>query len=227
MRHPIRTLAPLAAALVAGLTLTGCGAVEPMPEVTQGARPGAPATEAPPASRAPATQAPAVAAASGVSVGGSGTACALPVSFAVAEKWKPKAIKNPEDPEFAALTHQGPAVIRCEVDAKPAGNIGFLRVWTAAGTGPARAALEGFVKAEKGVSKAVYKETAAGGALRVTEVTYTVYNDLMEESKEERAFAVATPKKGTVIVHLGGLDSEEHQEMLPAYELARTTLKVL
>ncbi|MFJ8657798.1 lipoprotein [Streptomyces sp. NPDC093795] len=230
MRHPIRTLAPLAAALVAGLTLTGCAAVEPMPEVTPGARPGAPATKAPAATQATkaphATRAPAVAAASRVTVGGSGTACVLPVSFTLAENWEPEAIKNPEDPEFAVLTRQGPAFIRCEVDAKPAGSIGYLRVWTAAGTGPARAALESFVKAEKGVSKAVYKETVTGGALPVTEVTYTVYNELMEESKEERAFAVAT-SKGTVIVHLGGLDREEHREMLPAYELARTTLKVL
>ncbi|MEU7294085.1 lipoprotein [Streptomyces exfoliatus] len=221
MRHPIPTLAPVAAALAAGLLLTGCGAPEPLPEVTQGPRPSAePATAAPET-----TKTPAVAAASGKTLGGPGTACALPVSFALAEQWEPDAIKDPENPEFAALTRQGPAVIRCEVNAKAAGHMGFLRVWTAAGKGPAKTALEGFVKAEEHTSKVVYKEAGAG-ASPLTEVTYTVYNELMEESKEERAFAVATPK-GTVIVHLGGFDTDEHRAMLPAYELARTTLKVL
>ncbi|MFC8761129.1 lipoprotein [Streptomyces sp. NPDC057193] len=216
MRHPIRTLAPLAAVLAAGPLLTGCGAPEPLPEVTPGARPSTSATKA-----APATQAPAAARGD---VGGPGTACALPVSFALAEKWEPTAIDDPENPEFAALTRQGPAVMRCEVSAKAAGHLGFLRVWTA-GKGSARTALEGFVKGEENASKVVYKETAAG-AVPAAEVTYTVYSKLMEESKEERAFAVGTPK-GTVIVHLGGFDTEEHRAMLPAFELARTTLKVL
>ncbi|WP_395363142.1 lipoprotein [Streptomyces sp. YH02] len=220
MRPPIRTLAPAAAALAAGLLLAGCGDVEPMPEVTQGARPtAAPATKAAP----PATKAPA-AAASHLTVGGPGTACALPVSFGVAEKWTPKAIEDPEKAEFAAFTRQGPAVMRCEVDAKPAGHVGFLRVWTAE-KGSARAALEGFVKAERNTSEVTYEE-GASGAGPVTEVTYTVYNELMEESKEERALAVSTPK-GTVIVHLGGLDTAEHRAMIPAYRLARTTLKAL
>ncbi|WP_406061756.1 lipoprotein [Streptomyces sp. NBC_01077] len=214
MRHPIRTLAPVTATLAAGLLLTGCGEPEPVPEVTQGARPTAPTADASGAAPVKA----------GGTVGGPGSACALPVSFGLAEKWKPNAISDPENPEFAALTRQGPAVARCEVDAKPAGHVGYLRVWTA-GKGPARTALEGFVKAEQNTSEVGYKESASGAG-PVTEVTYTVYNKVMEESKEERAFAVATPK-GTVIVHLGGLDTAEYRAMLPAYELARTTLKVL
>ncbi|MFE5945788.1 lipoprotein [Streptomyces sp. NPDC056480] len=209
MRHPIRTLAPVTAALAAGLLLAGCGGVEPLPEVTQGARP---TTETP------------AAATSALTLGGPGTACVLPVSFGVAEKWTPKAVEDPENPEFAALTRQGPATVRCEVDAKPAGHVGFLRVWTA-GKGPARTALEGFVKAEQNTSAVTYKESGSGAG-PVTEVTYTVFNKVMEESKEERAFAVSTPK-GTVIVHLGGLDTAEHRAMIPAYELARSTLKAL
>ncbi|MFD3535405.1 lipoprotein [Streptomyces sp. NPDC058664] len=220
MRHPIRTPAPLTAALAAGLLLTGCGGPEPLPGVSQGPRPSAaPATTAPVATKAPAV------AAAGTTVGGPGTACVLPVSFALAERWEPKAVENPENPEFVELTRQGPAFIRCEVNADAAGHLGFLRVWTAAGKGPARAALEGFVKGEESDSKAVYKETVAG-TLPVTEVTYTVVSKLTEEPKEQRAFAVATPK-GTAIVHLGGFDTDEHRAMLPAYELARTTLKVL
>ncbi|MFD0151398.1 lipoprotein [Streptomyces sp. NPDC055721] len=221
MEHPIRIMVPAAALLVGGV-LAGCGEVEPLPEVTQGARPtAAPATAAP---KATATSASPSSAVAGASLGGPRTACALPVSFTLAEQWEPEAIKDPENPEFAALMRQGPATVRCEADAKPAGHVGYLRVWTAEGKGPARATLEGFVKAEKGSSAAVYRETKAG-ALPATEVTYTVHNEVMEETKEERAFAVATPK-GTVIVHLGGLDTAEHRAMLPAYELARTTLKL-
>lgn len=207
MRHPIRVLVPALAALAAAGTLTGCLGTTPMPD------------DVPRATKSP--SAPATKAAAG-SVGAPGSACELPVSFGLAAYWKPQAVKATDDEVFAALGKQGPATMVCEIDAKPAGNIGYLRVWTA-GTGPARAALEGFVKAEENTSKVSYKETKAGG-LPVVEVTYTVYNKLMEESKEESAFAVAAPK-GTVIVHLGGLDSEEHREMLPAYDLARSTLK--
>ncbi|CAM5426879.1 lipoprotein [Streptomyces narbonensis] len=222
MEHPIRIMAPAAALLVSGVLTAGCAAPEPLPEVTQGARPtAAPAT--PTASEGPEdATAPKAAAPSGATLGGAGSACALPVSFALAEKWEPEAIEDPENPEFAALTRQGPATVRCEVDAKPAGHVGYLRVWTVA-KGPARAALEGFVKAEEKSTAVTYRETKAG-ALPATEVTYTVADELLEEPKEERAFAVATPK-GTVIVHLGGLDTAEHRAMLPAYELARTTVK--
>lgn len=224
MKHPIRIMVPAAALLVGGL-LTGCDEAEPLPEVTPHARPsGAPeatGTEAAPGAEASGAEAAPPAA--GAALGGPGTACRLPVSFAVAKEWKPSAIEDPENPEFAALTRQGPATVRCEVDAKPAGHVGYLRVWTA-GKGPARAALEGFVKAEKGTSAVSYRETKAG-ALPATEVTYTVHNEVMGETKEERALAVATPE-GAVILHLGGLDTEEHRAMLPAYELARTTLKL-
>ncbi|GAA3391453.1 lipoprotein [Streptomyces roseoviridis] len=210
-RAPIRTAVP-ATLLAAGLLLTGCG--------TQAA-PAAPA--APPSAAASTSAAAPRAAAPAGSLGGAGTACVLPVTFGLAKDWKPDAVDDPENPEFAALTRQGPATVRCEVDAKPAGNLGYLRVWTAP-KGPARAALEGFVKAEKGSRGAVYRETEAG-ALPAVEVTYAVYGEVTEETKNERAFAVAVPK-GVVIVHLGGFDSEEHEEMLPAYELARTSLKV-
>ncbi|MFD7322394.1 lipoprotein [Streptomyces sp. NPDC059875] len=210
MRHPIRIMVPALAALAASGLLTGCLGTEAKPDRTVD-KPAAKATSAAPeASRA--------------TLGGPGTACALPVSFALAADWKPNAIKNPEDPEFAALTRQGPVLVRCEIDGKPAGHIGYLRIWTGK-QGDARATLEAFVKAAKNTSKVTYKETKAG-ALPATEVTYTVYNDIMEESKEERAFAVSTPK-GAVVVHLGGLDSEEHRAMLPAYELARSSLKAL
>ncbi len=211
-------MVPALAALAAAGLLTGCLGTEAKPDRTaDGTADSAAGTPAAKAT-SPASASPKA------TLGGPGTACALPVSFELAADWKPNVIKNAEDPEFAALTRQGPVLSVCEIDAKPAGHLGYLRVWTGR-PGDARATLEGFVKAEKNTSKVSYKETKAG-ALPATEVTYTVYNEIMEESKEERAFAVSTPK-GTVVVHLGGLDSEEHREMLPAYELARSSLKTL
>ncbi|MFF2574024.1 lipoprotein [Streptomyces sp. NPDC058084] len=216
-RASIRTAVP-AALLASGLLLTACGsqadspAAQPAPVAPTSAAPSSPPAQTKPANAAG-------------SLGGAGTACELPVSFSLAKDWKPKAVENPEDPEFAALTRQGPAFARCEVDAKPAGNIGFLRVWTAPGDkGPARAALEAFVKAQQKTSGVLFKQTHAG-ALPATEAVYTVHNEALDEKKQERAFAVDTPK-GPVIVHLGGLDTEEHQQMLPAYELAKQSLRV-
>lgn len=214
MRHPIRGLVPALAALAAVALMTGCGTETGQ---TSGSTPAAVAEPA----GSPKGATPKAAG----SLGGAGSACGLPVAFSLAADWKPKAVEVSEDDEaLAALGKQGPATMVCEVDAKPAGNIGYMRVWSAP-AGSARTTLEAFVKAEENTSKVAYKETKAG-AVPVTEVTYTVYNKLMEESKEERAFAVSTPK-GTVIVHLGGLDSEEHREMLPAYELARDSVRVL
>ncbi|WP_369146250.1 lipoprotein [Streptomyces sp. R44] len=208
-RLPIRTTA---AALVTAALLTGCGTT-PAPDA-----PAAPATPGKTSATAPAVKAAAT-------LGGPGSACALPVSFGLAADWKPAAVKEPADPDFAELVRQGPAVMRCEVDAKPSGNIGFLRVWTAA-KGPARTALEGFVTAASRPSAVTYRDTRAG-ALAAVEVTYTTYSELTDESKEERAFAVSTPKGAVVIVHLGGFDTDEHRAMLPAYELARSTTKAL
>ncbi|WP_030692799.1 lipoprotein [Streptomyces globisporus] len=211
--RPTRTAVP--AALVAGLLLTACGTT-PKPDA-----PAAPT--APEKTTATKSTAPAVKAAA--TLGGPGTACALPVSFGLAEGWKPEAVDDPENPEFAALTRQGPAVVRCEVDAKPTGNVGYLRVWTVA-KGPARAALEGFVKAADKPSAVTYRETRAG-APAATEVTYTTHGELTDETKEQRAFAVSAREGAVVIVHLGGLDTDEHRAILPAYELAKSTTKPL
>ncbi|MFI1657600.1 lipoprotein [Streptomyces sp. NPDC020472] len=210
--RPTRTAVP-AVLVAAGLLLTACGTTP---------KPAAPAA---PRKTAPAQPTAGATAKAAATLGGPGTACALPVSFGLAEGWKPEAIEDPENPEFAALTRQGPAVMRCEVDAKPTGNIGYLRVWTVA-KGPARAALEGFVKAADKPSAVTYRETRAG-ALAATEVTYTSRSALTDEDKEQRAFAVSTPKGAVVIVHLGGMDTDEHRAMLPAYELAKSTAKAL
>lgn len=181
---------------------------------------------------------------SGGTIGAAGSACELPVTFDIAQYWEAEAIDSgtekdesagdgsadAEKDELAqkiadALLHQGTVTAACEVDAKPAGNIGFLRIWTGKpGSGDARGVLKAFLADETGVSKAKYSAFKAGGVAGA-EVKYLVTSELMEETKEETALAVTT-EKGPVVIHLGGLDSEEHRAMLPAYELAKKTLRV-
>lgn len=183
---------------------------------------------------------------SGGTVGAAGSACELPVTFDIAQYWLAEAVDAgtdrdeqadsgdgsaaAEEEELAqeiadALLRQGPVTAACEIDAKPAGNIGFLRVWTGKpGADDARTVLEAFLAEEKGVSKAKYSAFKAGDVAGA-EVTYLVTSKLLEETKEESALAVTT-EEGPVVIHLGGMDTEEHRAMLPAYELAKKTLRV-
>lgn len=156
------------------------------------------------------------AASAGGSIGAAGSACELPVTFDLAKAWTPEAVDAP--------LRQGPVTLACEVDAKPAGHIGYLRAWTAApGDADARTVLEAFVTAEKGASEAKYS-TFKAGTLTGAEVEYLYSDEFADAPKTERAFAVTAPN-GSVVVHLGGLDTEEHEAMLPAYELAKRTLR--
>ncbi|WP_299540425.1 lipoprotein [uncultured Streptomyces sp.] len=163
-------------------------------------------------------------AARGGSVGGAGSACPLPVTFDHAADWTPEAVSVDPASELAELAQQGPLTMACEIDAKPAGHIGYLRVWTGAAPDDARKALEAFLAADENAGGAAYAEFEAGG-LRGVEVTYTETVEVTDETKTERAFAVASPD-GPVVVHLGGLDTAEHEAMLPAYELAKRTVRV-
>lgn len=211
------------AAVLTGL-LTGCAAAEGDTDGASG-RAGA--------SAGASTGTNAKVAARGGSVGASGSACELPVVFDVAEFWKAKAVDAEEASAATgdladladALLRQGPVTMACEIDAKPAGKIGFLRVWTGEpGDADARTVLKGFVTAEKGASKAVYR-TFTSGDVTGAEVEYVTTSELLKESKTEHALAVSTPK-GPVVLHLGGMDTQEHEAMLPAYELAKSTLHV-
>ncbi|MER7107437.1 lipoprotein [Streptomyces sp. NPDC000229] len=202
-------------AAVAGAVLTGCSSEPEAPEAK-------PSAKAPGATAATDAGAEPV---KGVAIGGKGTPCVLPVTFETAPRWTAEKVTGTENPDFAELLKQGTVTLVCEVDAKPAGNIGFLRVWTGddAKATP-REALEAFVGDEKNASKVAYEETKAG-ALAATEVTYTLTSEFGDGPKPERAYAVTTPR-GAVVVHLGGLDGEEHKAMLPAYELAKRTTAV-
>ncbi|MFC4501633.1 MULTISPECIES: lipoprotein [Streptomyces] len=169
----------------------------------------------------------------GATVGAAGSACELPVTFDTAKSWKAKAVDAGEASEAGgdladladALLHQGPVTMACEIDAKPAGNIGFLRVWTGKpGDADARGVLKAFVAAGEGVGKTSYRTFEAGGVTG-TEVEYETTSEVLEDTKTEHALAVTTPD-GPVVLHLGGLDDQEHERMLPAYELAKSTLRV-
>lgn len=212
MRGAIRALVP---AVLTAAALAGCSS----PSGGTGADPGKNGDSA------PAKAAESGSVEKGARLGGAGSACELPVTFDLAADWKPEAVTVEPGSDLAALGEQGSATMVCEIDAKPAGNIGYLRVWQGKGASTTpRAALEDFVAGDPNASKAAYEEAEAG-AVPAAEVTYTVSGELLDEPKTERAFAVSTPK-GPVVVHLGGLDSQEHEEMLPAYELARRTLEL-
>ncbi|MGW2713810.1 lipoprotein [Streptomyces sp. NPDC001356] len=179
-------------------------------------------------------------AARGGTIGAAGSACELPVSFDVARHWKAKSIdadkesatsSKGEDGDLGAaladaFLRQGPVTAACEIDAKPAGNIGFLRVWKGkAGDADAGGVLRAFVAAEDNVSKARYHSFRTGGGVSAVEVEYLYTSKLLDETKKESAFAVSTPD-GPVVLHLGGMDTREHEEMRPAYDLAKQTLKL-
>ncbi|QNP64512.1 lipoprotein [Streptomyces genisteinicus] len=159
------------------------------------------------------------------SVGAAGSACGLPVAFDLAEGWEPEAVEQDPGGEFAALLEQGTVSLRCEIDAKPAGHIGFLRVWVGgtAGDDP-RAALEAFVADAAADREEEVYAPARAGRYEAVEARWLNTGELLDAPKRERAFAVTTAD-GVVIVDLGGLDTEEHEQMLPAYELARKSLR--
>ncbi|MEU2711298.1 lipoprotein [Streptomyces sp. NPDC007205] len=180
--------------------------------------------------------------ASGGSIGAAGSSCELPVRFDIAQGWKAKPIDAEKELSKSsksskgsdgdlngaladAFLRQGPVTTACEIDAKPAGHIGFLRVWTGKpGDADAGSVLRRFVAAENNVSKEKYHSVKTGGGLDGVEVEYLYTSKLLEETKKETALAVSTPD-GPVVLHLGGMDSEEHDAMRPAYELAKQTLK--
>ncbi len=143
------------------------------------------------------------------------------MTLGVADSWKPKAVSFAADDPFAELARRGPLTMACEIDAKPAGNIGFLRVWTGAGQ-DLRPALQAFIGTD--VVSPQFTDVTIGGKPGV-EVVYQSKSQLDDELEKERAFAVPTAE-GMVAVVLDSFDDTEHEEMLPAYELAKSTLTV-
>ncbi|WP_249999308.1 lipoprotein [Actinoplanes sp. M2I2] len=154
-------------------------------------------------------------------VGTAADGCALPVSFGIAESWKPKAVRVEADDVLAELTRRGPLTMACEIDAKPAGSIGFLRVWTGP-AGEPRPALTAFIGDR--AQDAVFTELPIGGRPGL-EVVYRQKSQLDDALEPERAFLVPTGQ-GIAVVSLDSFDSDEHDDMLPAYELGKAGLTV-
>ncbi|MFF7360865.1 lipoprotein [Streptomyces sp. NPDC008125] len=216
----VRRKLPAAAAVTAALcALTGCGTGDDGRATA--AASSATASASPSPTRSGTAPEPAT---RGGSIGAAGSACELPVTFDLAARWKPDAVDVDPDSEFAALAQQGPLTLVCEIDAQPAGNIGYLRVWRGEKSSASpRELLKAFVAAEAGATGATYTDVRAG-TVTGAEAAYTVNSELLDERKKESAFLVPTAQ-GPVLVHLGGMDSDEHDQMLPAYELAKSSLR--
>lgn len=128
------------------------------------------------------------------------------------DKWKPVHLD-------AGLLSQGGLDAACEIDAKPAGAIGFLRVFVGPAVEP-RKALESFVADQKDPRDVRYRDTSVGKGSGA-EATW-----LDADSGRKRAFAMSTPLK-TVIMTAGSIDDEECAQLLPAFLLARHSLTPL
>ncbi|MFE2041211.1 lipoprotein [Streptomyces sp. NPDC059477] len=174
---------------------------------------------------ASASATPAAEVRAGGTVGPPGSVCELPLTFDIAEEWEPDAVDVEGAGEFIELLQRGPVTGVCEIDAKPAGNIGFIRVYTGEpGDDDAKAVLSAFVADEPGAIEERYTSFTAAG-VPAGEVTYRIESEFYDEPNPEQAFALITPD-GPVVVQVGGLDREEHEAMLPAYELAKRTARI-
>lgn len=162
------------------------------------------------------------AAAQAATVGAADSGCPMPVSFGTAASWTPKAVDTAAlGPDLAAALGKGGMVPVCEIDAKPAGNIGFIRVYTGE-HGDLRATLTSF--AGEGAQTPAFTELQIGGKPAM-EINYMVKSEIDDVAEPEVAFAVPTAR-GVAVVALESFDREEHAAMLPAYELAKSSLTV-
>jgi hypothetical protein len=170
---------------------------------------GDPAASTPPAAPSAASADPAFAEPAPAAAGGKigpGTACAIPATLSTAAKWAPK------DASTSGMTAGG-VTLRCEIDAKPAGVLGFIRVYTYEG-GDARQALAALLAAPAlGGRQTAERQLTIGGRSGV-EVTLAA-----QSSGPGRAFAA-----GGVVLVWRGVDDGEFASGLPAYVLARTSV---
>lgn len=200
-------------AVLAALTLTvatGCGEDGKAPAAAPSPSPSASPTASPVAAGEPWYDEIAPAAAT-TTVGRKGSTCPLPITFSVPAKWKVKAL--PAGTDFQI----GPAVLLCEIDAKPAGNIGFLRVWRVQGAAPRtpQITLDKFMDDYGSAEERQYRRTKAG-PLDSFEATWT------GDDGRKRAILVSS-LYGKILITLGGSDDEEFTAMLPAYQLVKSS----
>ncbi|WP_129669734.1 lipoprotein [Phytoactinopolyspora endophytica] len=145
--------------------------------------------------------------------------CDVPITFDIADAWTAESVLADLDFE------QGGLMPVCEIDAKPAGWLGYIRVWS----GPAEdaeQALEEFLADGAGeVEEPESRQIEIAGVDGV-ETAYVRFLPAVDERKRERAFAVSTGDE-VAVVTVSGFDTEEYEGMLPAYILARETAQLL
>ncbi|GAA1654061.1 lipoprotein [Actinoplanes couchii] len=189
---------------------------------------GASTPEAPVAAPPSAASSPAPSAAPAVRVGAAGSACEMPLSFDLATDWKPSAVDLASFGELAALGKVGDFGVICEIDAKPAGHIGYLRVYVADGlSGAPRDHLAAFLKAGvrgQEISGTTYRDLKLG-AQQGAEVTWQSYDKSLDHRGKYSAFALNTTA-GAVIVQLSPFGEDEYEDMLPAFRLAASSVTV-
>ncbi|MFG1777073.1 lipoprotein [Micromonospora sp. NPDC049051] len=209
------TRAAVLAALTIGLA-GGCADGKESPSV--GGSPSAsPSVTASPVTPGPPWHDEVAAAAAGTTVGKKGTPCELPVTFSVPAKWKVKAVRSSKEFGEARL---GKALMLCEIDARPAGAIGFLRVWRVDGVaGGAEAHLKHFLDAySPKAADAEYRRLKAG-TLDAVEASYPRKDG---GAVGDRAVAVSS-LYGPVVL---SLDTPEPTELLPAYQLVKQSARI-
>lgn len=190
-------------------TATGCGDEKPQATASPSTSPSP--TASPVVAGPPWYDEVAPAEAAG-EIGGKASPCQMGIIFSVPAKWRAKAVTAGRD---AAV---GDAVPVCEIDAKPAGNIGFLRVWEARAGLSQQYTMDKFLDAYGDATERQYRRTKAG-PLDSFEATF-----IGSSGTRERAVLVSTIW-GRFLLTLGGADDAEHQAMLPAYQLAKQTAK--
>lgn len=154
----------------------------------------------------------------GTTVGAKGSECELPVTFSV-----PVGLKVTKISGRAQLV-VGRSTLRCEIDAKPAGLVGFLRVWTIDESLPSggKNDAENFVTEYAKDPAANYRRVKAG-PLDSTEASY-VEADLDGKPNPHLAIAVSAVE-GDTLLTIGGMDADEFQSLLPGYQLAKQSIK--
>jgi hypothetical protein len=156
-------------------------------------------------------------------VGPPGSACELPVSFRVAEKWQAASIDAEAGGILGDLVRRGPLTMACEIKARSAGHTAFLRVWTGTDVDDVPRQILGAYLQPEQVREPKWSDLTLGVA-PAAEAVYGKHSELLDETRTERAFAVRTPT-GVAVITLTGLDAEE-DAVVAAYELAKTTLTV-
>jgi hypothetical protein len=160
--------------------------------------------------------------ASGGRVGAAGSPCELPVSFQLGDQWQAESV-DAEGGPLEDLARVGSLTMACEIKGRSAGYIAFLRVWIGpSSAGGPRQALAEYLGNEQG-EKPMWSDLTLGGA-PATEVVYSQHNELLDEVRTKRAFAVKTPT-GVAVVTLDGLEAQE-DAVVAAFELAKKTLTV-